>query len=234
MYLNTKNSDAVCLLYTRGDEHTKIRGDELISAFIKDVTSGGHTSGDGSRRSWENINILTSIDCDFGQGDAWPNFVSVEVMDPVPIFVGDVDRIRRHTIGAGLTPLGQPPARRGTRTANDVDRDRSTKNSSSSTTTKMNALMFVLRAGLPESLLHKLGEGRVLSPGGDENAMGDDRNTRSDDPWQIAARRGFHPVFDAGVKRLIMVVYGGGLGRTTERGVTCRRPGCGMHQRHVT
>jgi hypothetical protein len=184
----------------------------LISAFIKDVASGGHTSGDGSRRSWENIDIVTSIDRDFGRGDAWPNFVSVELMDPVPMFVGDVDGIRRHAIGAGLTPLGQPLTRRGTRTANDVDRDRSTKNSSSSTTTTTNASTVVLRAGLPESLLHELGEGRVVSPGGDENAMGDDRYARSDDPWQIAARRGFHPVFDAGVERLIMVVSGGGGG----------------------
>ena len=45
------------------------------------------------------------------------------MMDPVPMFVGDVDGIRRHTIGAGLTPLGQPLARLETRTASDATDD---------------------------------------------------------------------------------------------------------------
>jgi hypothetical protein len=68
----------------------------------------------------------------------------------------------------------------------------------------------VLRAGLPKLLSHELGEGRVLKhPGGDKNAMGDDRDNRWDGPWRIAARRGFHLVFDAGVGRLILLVPGG-------------------------
>jgi len=41
----------------------------------------------------------------------------------------------------------------------------------------------------------------------------DDDDDREDDPWRTAARRGFHPVFDAGVERLILVVAdGGGFG----------------------
>ena len=191
----------------------------LISAFLRDVSSGERGGVDGSGRSWDNIDIVTSIDRDFGRGNAWPNFVSVEVMDPVPMFVGDVDGIRRHAIGAGLTPLGQPLARLETRTASDaidVDDYRDRSNETSSTT---NASTVVLRAGLPESLLHELGGGRVLEhPDGGENAMGDDRDDRWDDPWRIASERGFHPVFDAGVERLIMMVPGGEGGAEKDAG----------------
>ncbi|KAL3772107.1 hypothetical protein ACHAW5_004945 [Stephanodiscus triporus] len=145
------------------------------------------------------MDVVTSIDRDFGCGDAWPNFVSVDVVDPVPMFVGDVDGARRHAVGAGLTPLEQPRQRRRM----GDDGDRSTK-----TLSVTIASSGVLRAGLPDSLLRELGEG-----GG--GALGTegvcDRNDRRDDPWRIAARRGFHPVFDAGVERLMsVVVYGGG------------------------
>ncbi len=74
---------------------------KLISAFVSDVDGRGE--GDGSR-----IDVVTSIDRDFGRGNSWPNFTSMEVMDPVPMFVGDVAGARRHTVGAGMTPLGQP------------------------------------------------------------------------------------------------------------------------------
>ena len=40
----------------------------------------------------------------------------------------------------------------------------------------------------------------------------DDGDDREDDPWRTAARRGFRPVFDAGVERLISVVADGGGG----------------------
>ena len=183
----------------------------LISAFVRDVV--GKRRIEGEVKGWDNMDIVTSIDRDFGRGDAWPNFASVEVMDPVPMFVGDIDGIRRHAIGAGLTPLEQPLGRRGIRTASDADDeddcDSSRGTSSPSSSTK-NASTGVLRAGLPESLLRELGKGRVLSASGGENAMGDDHDDRRDDPWRIAALRGFHPVFDAGVERLIMVVAEGG------------------------
>jgi hypothetical protein len=51
----------------------------------------------------------------------------------------------------------------------------------------------ILQAGLLDLLLHALGKGW-------------------DDPWRTAARRGFHPVFDARVKRLILVVADGSSG----------------------
>jgi len=95
----------------------------------------------------------------------------MEVMDPVPMFVGDEDGLRRHGVGAGLTPLEQ---REG--------------NSENMTTS------MVLRAGLPDQLMQQLDE----KP---NDGIGD-----SDWPWQSAAHHGFHPVFDAGVERLMLVV----------------------------
>ncbi len=59
--------------------------------------------GDGS-----GMDIVTLIDCNFGTGNSWLNFASVEVMDPVPMFVGDIDGARRHVVSVGLTLLGQP------------------------------------------------------------------------------------------------------------------------------
>ena len=64
---------------------------------------------------------------------------------------------------------------------------------------KMISSPGVLRAELPNSLLRELDEG-----------WGDDRDEREDELWRTAARRGFHPAFDTGVKRLILVVADGG------------------------
>ena len=82
-------------------------------------------------------------------------------MDPVPMFVGDVDEARRHTVGVGLTLMEQPRHRQRRTTRDEKDN------------------------------------------------KGDDQE---DDPWRTAARRGFHPVFDASFKRLILVVANGGGG----------------------
>jgi hypothetical protein len=54
------------------------------------------------------MDVITLIDCDFRPGNSWPNFASVEVMDPVLMFVGDVDGARQHAVGAGLMLLEQP------------------------------------------------------------------------------------------------------------------------------
>jgi hypothetical protein len=105
------------------------------------------------------------------------------------MFVGDVDGVRRHAVGAGLTTLGQPRLRLRLRTTGDEeDNGRSPETISSS---------GVLRAGLPDLFFRELGEGR-------------------NDPWRAAARRGFQPVFDAGVERLILVVADGGGGGGVE------------------
>ena len=47
----------------------------------------------------------------------------------------------------------------------------------------------LLRAGLPTSLMEKL-----------------DQDTLEVSPWQLAALNGFHPVFDTGVERLVLIV----------------------------
>ena len=180
---------------------------KLLSAFVRDVTAG-RGEGDGSA----GVDVVTSIDRDFGRGDAWPNFVSVEVMDPVPMFVGDVDGARRHAVGAGLTPLEQPRRRRRRTTGDekdddDDDDDDNDDDNDDDDRSKMISSPWVLRAGLPNSLLCELDEG-----------WGDDRDDREDDPWRTAARHGFHPVFDAGVERLISVVADGGGGDEDEDG----------------
>ena len=59
---------------------------------------------------------------------------------------------------------------------------------SNSMTTSM-----ILRAGLPESLRRLLKQ------------MSSQENENMDWPWQIAAQHRFHPVFDAGVERLMWV-----------------------------
>ncbi len=48
-------------------------------------------------------------------------------------------------------------------------------------------------------LLHELGKG-----------WDNNHNNREDDTWRTVFRRGFHPVFDAGIKRLILVVVSNG------------------------
>ena len=97
----------------------------------------------------------TSIDRDFGRGDAWPNFVSMEGMDPVPMFVGDVDGARRHTVGAGLTltPLELPRRRQRRTTGDEKDDD---NDDDDNNRLKMISLLWVLRAGLLNSLLCEL------------------------------------------------------------------------------
>jgi hypothetical protein len=128
---------------------------KLISAFVKDVPNKGNDANVG-------IDIITSIDRDFGS-NTWPNFHTVDIMDPVPMFVGE-DGIRRHAVGAGLLPLDQKEYE-----------DNKTRRTSE-----------LLRAGLPTHLL--------------------DRMNQSETPWDDAAAEGFHPVFDAGVERLLNVV----------------------------
>jgi hypothetical protein len=158
------------------------------------------------------VDVVTSIDRDFGRGDAWPNFVSVEGIDPVQMFVGNVDGARRHTVGAGLTPLEQPRRRQRRTTGDKKDDD---DDNDDNNHLKMISSLWVLRAGLPNSLLCELDKG-----------WGDDRDDREDDPWRTAARRGFHPEFDAGVERLILVVAdgSGGSGVEDENGNDGRCP----------
>jgi hypothetical protein len=72
---------------------------KLLLAFVRDIAR----RGEGDRLG---MDIITLIDRNFGRGDS-PNFTSVEVMDLVPIFVGDADGARWHAVGAGLTPPGQ-------------------------------------------------------------------------------------------------------------------------------
>ena len=97
---------------------------KLVAAFVKEIKSRQSETD-------EYIDIITSIDRDFGS-NSWPNFEQMEVMDPLPMFVG-TDGIRRHAVGAGLTPLEQSIG------------------SSNSMTASM-----LLRAGLPDSVLCQL------------------------------------------------------------------------------
>jgi hypothetical protein len=86
---------------------------------------------------------------------------------------------------------------------------------------KMISSLWVLRAGLPNSLLCELDKG-----------WGDDRDDREDDPWRTAARRGFHPEFDAGVERLIWLwlTAAAAAGSRTRMAMTAgARRSCGMH-----
>ncbi|KAL7543312.1 hypothetical protein ACHAXR_012621 [Thalassiosira sp. AJA248-18] len=148
---------------------------KLVAAFVKDLTGEKKSklskkANGTSEVDHVGIDIITSIDRDFGC-NTWPNFEQMEVLNPVPMFVGDVDGIRRHAVGAGLTPLEQ----------SESCRDMTTSQ--------------VLRAGLPDSLLRQLQEQPLY-----ENPDGDTS------PFTIAAQQGFHPVFDAGVERLMLVV----------------------------
>jgi hypothetical protein len=130
---------------------------KLISSFVKSIDDG-NTVG---------IDIITSIDRDFGS-NTWPNFETVDVMDPIPMFVG-VDGVRRHGVGAGLIPL-------------DLE-DGSVDSLTS---------CGLLRAGLPLDLVDDM-----------NNQLNENNGISS---WEMAARNGFHPVFDAGVERLMHVV----------------------------
>ncbi len=89
------------MLFCTAKDATVVGGlTKLISVFVRDVAGRGE--GDGS-----DMDVVTSIDGDFGHGNSWPNFASVEVMEPVPMFVGEVDGARWHTVGADMTPLRQ-------------------------------------------------------------------------------------------------------------------------------
>jgi len=129
---------------------------KLISAFLKEIKSNLP----------ENTDIVTSIDRDFGSS-TWPQFEQMEVMNPLPMFVGYIDGLRRHAVGAGLTPL-----------------DQNIEDESSSMTTSE-----LLRAGLPKSLMDQL-----------------DQDNLEVSPWQLVSKAGFHPVFDTGVERLVLIV----------------------------
>jgi hypothetical protein len=97
---------------------------KLIAAFVKEI----------ARPKAEELNckidLVTSIDRDFGT-NTWPKFGCMDVMNPLPMFVGD-DGIRRHAVGVGLTPLG-----------NGIDVN-------NMTTSKL------LRVGLPQQLTNEL------------------------------------------------------------------------------
>ncbi|KAL7488462.1 hypothetical protein ACHAW6_014043 [Cyclotella cf. meneghiniana] len=138
---------------------------KLVASFVKDIPHE-KKSPDHDRAS-TGIDIITSIDRDFGS-NRWPGFETMDVMDPVPMFIGERDGIRRHAVGAGLMPLEQ-----------------SAENVLSSKALRTSEL---LRAGLPSKLL------RVMD------------NYEFNEPWGICAQTGFHPVFDAGVERLMCVI----------------------------
>jgi len=98
---------------------------KLVSAFVREIKSN---IPENTR-----IDIVTSIDRDFGSS-TWPEFEQVDVMDPLPMFCGNIDGLRRHAVGAGLTPL-----------------DQNIEDESSSMTPSE-----LLRAGLPTSLVKQL------------------------------------------------------------------------------
>lgn len=143
---------------------------KLVSAFVKEVKNKQTGKVDDSGSVQPGIDIVTAIDRDFGS-NTWPNFERVQVLDPIPMFVGNIDGLRRHAVGLGLAPLEQ------------VGDD----NGSLSTS-------MILRAGLPTSMLQQLDD--------DDQTHEHDKH---DWLWQIVAQHGFHPVFDAGVERLMFI-----------------------------
>ena len=181
---------------------------KLISAFVKDINI--ITKKDtNNMKDYEGMDIVTSIDRDFGGcggSTTWPNFNTVHVMDPIPMFVGNIDGIRRHVIGCGLLPLDPHQQQQQTMSTNNDNSNAKSDNN-------------LLRAGLPDWLLHRLEERN--KDGNEDNdsaiALDDDTNNMTTtttmkkdttvyDPWQDVARYGYHPVFDAGVERLMMLV----------------------------
>jgi hypothetical protein len=142
---------------------------KLVSAFVKDVCVKNQASDSVS--STVGIDIITSVDRDFGS-NKWPGFDVMDVMDPIPMFVGESDGIRRHAVGAGLIPL-----------------DQSDEQACNSTTLSASE---ILRAGLPDKLRRELHHQH--------------NDASSDDPFGFVAQNGFHPVFDAGVERLMRII----------------------------
>ena len=98
---------------------------KLIAAYVKEI----------ARPKAEELNfkidLVTSIDRDFGT-NTWPKFECMDVMNPLPMFVGGDDGIRRHAVGVGLTPLEMDFA------------------NNNMTTSKL------LRVGLPQQLTNEL------------------------------------------------------------------------------
>ena len=179
---------------------------KLISAFVKDINIS--TEKDANMKDYEGMDIVTSIDRDFGGcGSAtWPNFNTVHIMDPIPMFVGNGDGIRRHVIGCGLLPLDQQQQQHQTMSTNNDNSNAKSDNN-------------LLRAGLPDWLLHRLEERNKNANEDNDSAIAldDDTNNMTTtttmkkdttvyDPWQDVAQYGYHPVFDAGVERLMMLV----------------------------
>lgn len=135
---------------------------KLISAFVRDVPQQQLSCNSTN----VGIDIITSIDRDFGC-NTWPNFETMDIMDPVPMFVGE-DGVRRHAVGAGLIPLEQD------------------ENSSDGKILRPSEL---LRAGLSLRLMNNVNQQKIA--GG---------------AWGVLAKEGFHPVFDAGVERLMCII----------------------------
>ncbi|KAL3795887.1 hypothetical protein HJC23_002158 [Cyclotella cryptica] len=138
---------------------------KLVSSFVRDVPLRKMCNSNNSTNI--GIDIITSIDRDFGS-NRWPGFETMDLMDPVPMFIGEKDGVRRHAVGAGLMPLEEPA-----------------ENLTSCETLRTSE---ALRAGLPSMLLKAMDKGEL------------------NDPWEICAQAGFHPVFDAGVERLMCVI----------------------------
>ena len=180
---------------------------KLISAFVKDINI--ITKKDANMKDYEGMDIVTSIDRDFGGcggSTTWPNFNTVHVMDPIPMFVGNIDGIRRHVIGCGLLPLDQHQQQQQTMSTNNDNNNAKSDNN-------------LLRAGLPDWLLHRLEERNKNANEDNDSAIAlhDDTNNMTTtttmkkdttvyDPWQDVAQYGYHPVFDVGVERLMMLV----------------------------
>lgn len=99
---------------------------KLNTAFVKEIARTKIEDCEGT-----GIDIVTSIDRDFGT-NSWPNFEVMDVMNPLPMFVGS-DGIRRHAVGVGLTPLDN---------GDDVVKSMSTS--------------MLLRVGLPLQLTNEL------------------------------------------------------------------------------
>jgi hypothetical protein len=213
------------LRYCTAQDTTIVGGlTKLISAFVKDIKKKKKDNNMKEEEEEEGMDIVTSIDCDFGYGcgttSTWPNFNTVHIMDPIPMFVssssteGGGDGIRRHVIGCGLLPLDQyqhqQPQQQTGLTNNDNDNAISNNN--------------LLRAGLPNWLLHRLDERcRNANKVNDSTISSVDESNNSNipttttmmmmtkdtavyDPWQDVAQYGYHPVFDTGVERLMMLV----------------------------
>jgi hypothetical protein len=64
---------------------------KLILAFVRDIVGRGEGDGLG-------MGVVTLIDCNFGRSDSWPNVASMEVMDLVLMFEGDIAGAKQHVV----------------------------------------------------------------------------------------------------------------------------------------